>query len=177
MILYILKEMPKTKEELKQYNKDNKERIAINKMNYQQRNKEKLVFYNKQYYIKNKIKYPQYYTQAYNINRRRNTKYYLMVRFYSLLLDKINVPRLYTLRNELFYKNKNRIHLLLSNNYKAEYINKYREFKKEINDIVENDPEYIQQCEDECNLLADEYFYLSKGKLYTDWFERNLLND
>ena len=66
---------------------------------------------------------------------------------------------------------------MLSNNYKADYIDKYKAFKKEINDIVENDSEYIQQCEDECNLLADEYFYLSKGKIYTDWFERNLLND
>ena len=161
----------------KQYNKDNKERIAINKKNYQERYKEKLAIYNRMYYINQKKNFAVHYKKAYIVNRKRNTKNYLMVRFYSLLFDKVNVPRLYTLRNELFYKNKTKIHLLLLNNHKVEYKNKYREFKKEMNDIIENDPEYIQQCEDECNLLADDYFYLSKGKLYTDWFERNLLND
>ena len=147
----------------KQYSKDNKIKIALYKRNYQERNKEKLSIYNKQYYIRDKIKFPFHSSGCYIRNRKRNTKNYIMIRFYSLLFNKVNVPRLYTLKKELYHNNKSKIHLLLSNNYKADYIDKYKAFKKEINDIVENDSEYIQQCEDECNLLADEYFYLSKA--------------
>ena len=164
----------------RQYNKDNKEYIMERYKKYKELNKQKLYNYYKQYYkqyYKNiKSKFPNYYNTSYIVNRKINTKNYIRSRYYGLLKNKIKVPRLYKFRNDYYKDNENKISLLLNSNNK-DYMNKYKQFKKEINDEIENDSEYNQQCEDECNHIADEVFYLSKGKTYTDWFDRNLLND
>jgi len=161
----------------RQYDIYNRERYKLRRRIYVEKNKDKLNNYNRKYYHHIKANYPILYKRYYITNRKRNTNNYLMIRFYALLDTKVKVPRLYKFRNDLYYNNKKNINLLLLNKHKVNYLEQYKQFKKEINDMIENDLEYNQQCEDECDMLADKVFYLHKGRTYTDWFERNLLND
>jgi len=213
--------MPKTKEEIKQYQKEyykkNKERLRPLRQKYKEEHREEFREYAKEYlhnyYINNKERLVETIKQwtknnkdKINAWRRQHNKdnknkinelvkfhklhnqidlekyykindFYIQNRFYSLLNNKIINPRLYVLRRQYYENNKERIKTLLFNCDSKEYLNEYKMFKKEISDMIENDPEYIKQCEDECNMISDDVFYIHKGALYTDWFERYLLND